>query len=237
MNRILPLTFIAILYFSGFPGISQAQNDISKGEMGDVEKIDEAGKPGELSDIDRLEQNVSNMLKMLEELEKNEGLKEKLKVGGEKKNKPPLPDPMDQFINPNKKLSQAPPSQNKNYTRKNKTEKRSRATDEVVKFVPEGPGSHFRQGLDFWKSKQLDEAIKHFKEVVRLDHENAHAYWNLGLIYEEKKDDLQAIDNMKKAETIYLKYKYPLYAQQARRHVEKLSRKKNTSPESALLSN
>lgn len=232
MNRILPLTFIAILYFSCFLGISQAQNNLSEGVKGGVEKIDEGDNPGDLSEIDQLEQNVSNMLKMLEELEKNEGLKKKLKVTDQKKNKPPLPDPMDQFVKPDKKLSQIPPA-----TKKNKTRKRNRPADAVVKVVPDGPGSHFRRGIDFWKSKQLDKAIRHFKEVVRLDHENAHAYWNLGLIYEEKKDDLQAIDNMKKAETIYLKYKYPLYAQQARRHVEKLSQKKNLPPESALLSN
>ncbi|GJL77022.1 MAG: hypothetical protein NPINA01_00110 [Nitrospinaceae bacterium] len=232
MEKTLPMIFIAFLCFAG---ISYAQNDLSTGEVNAEGEVIEVDEPGELDKIDQLEQNVSNMLKLLEDLEKGEGLKEKLKAVDRKKKE--LPDPMDQFVKPEKKPDKTVTSSQKRNSRKSKGKQNIETSNEVVKLPPEGPGSHFRLALDFWRARKLDKAIQHFKEVVRRDHENAHAYWNLGLIYEEKKDHLQAMENIKKAETIYLKYDYTLYAQQARKRLEKLSREKNAPSESSLLSN
>jgi len=223
MKKALPVIFAATLWFAGFLSISQAQSGFSVGDVGEEDKMGAVNKQDDLNDIDRIEQNVNDMLKLLEDLENGGSLGEKLKVTKDKKSKLGEADPLDQFIKPDEPSGSTKPSQ-----KRNKEKRNIEATDEVVKFVPDDPDSHFRQGLDFWRSKNPDEAIRQFKEVLRLAPENAHAYWNLGLLYEEKQDDTQAADYIKKAEAIYLKYDYARYAEEAKRHLESLTRKNET---------
>lgn len=223
MKKALPVILVASLCFAFYAGLSQAQDVISVGDVDEEDKIDVVSKPGALSERDQIEQNVSDMLKLLEDLENDESFGVKSKVTEGEKSKPIEADPLDQFIKP-----EAPSSLTQSSPQKNKT-KNIEAADEVVKFAPDDPDSHFRSGLKYWRSKNPDEAIRHFIEVIRLAPENAHAYWNLGLLHEEKKDNTRAVDYIKKAEAIYLKYGYSTYAEEAKKHLESLSIK-NVKP-------
>jgi tetratricopeptide (TPR) repeat protein len=229
MKKALPVIFAVTLLFSGFLGAAQAQSGFSVGDVGAEDTMDAVNEQDVVSEIDQVEQNVNDMLKLLEDLEDNESLAGKLKITEEEKNKQGVADPLDQFIKPDEPSRLTKSSHKKN---KNSIE----AAGEVVKFVPGDPDSHFRLGLDYWRSKKPDEAIRHFKEVLRLDPENAHAYWNLGLLYEEKQDDSLAVDYIKKAEAIYLKYGYSTYVEQAKKHLESLSRKNENPAVSTSLS-
>ncbi len=103
-------------------------------------------------------------------------------------------------------------------------------SNEVVRFVPSDPDLLFRLGLDQWRSKNLNGAIEQFEEVVRLEPENAHAYWNLGLIYKQKGEGEVAVAHIKKAEDLYLKYNYFSYAEESREHLDSLIKKYNLDP-------
>lgn len=218
MEKILPMVLTATLGLAGLTGIFQAQQKPSKDEIDIAENkvaVEENNKQG---DLDSLEKNVDNMLKLLDDLQKDDPITNnkttRKKMDGMKAVTPPgIPAAPDRNPDP------LPPLDNKAPT--NQIE----SPNEVVKFVPEDPESHFKLGLDYWQSKNLDAAIQHFEEVVRLEPVNAHAYWNLSLLFEEKDMGTEALIYTKKAENIYKKFDYTLYESQAQKRIEQLSKK------------
>jgi tetratricopeptide (TPR) repeat protein len=69
----------------------------------------------------------------------------------------------------------------------------------------DGP-NHFDLGLAEWQQNHLQAAIGHFKAALAAEPTNAHAYWNLALIYDLKGEGASAIEMMEKAEAIYHAY-------------------------------
>jgi len=178
-------------------------------QFSDRSPADNAGKKEDV------EQNVNDMVRLLEDMQiqgllfpKDEGKKTE------------KPDPLQQFVKPEKNLIPIPAP-----VEKRKAKNYIEPANEVVRFDPDGPDSHFQLGLENWVSKNLDEAIRQFQEVVRLDPENAHAYWNLGLLYDENNRGPEAIANIKKAEDIYAKYEYSTYVREARKRLQSFSKK------------
>lgn len=215
MQKFFCAFVFAALLLTGFSGISLAQDDFLTGEAGQ---------------LDDIEQNVNDMLKLLEGMQNDEEMSYELllpKNGSdgwllpEKRiNNSAEPAPLEHVVKPDKKLVPTPGPVEENYA-KNIIE----PANEVVRFDPEGPDSHFQLGLEHWVSKNLNEAIRQFQEVVRLDPENAHAYWNLGLLYDENNRGPEAIANIKKAEGIYVKYDYSTYVEEARKRLQNYSEK------------
>jgi tetratricopeptide (TPR) repeat protein len=158
------------------------------------------------TELDDIEKNVDAMLKALEELESSGGLG--------------APDTVKEFVPPADRLT---PSE------KTTVGKSIEKTDDVVRLDPDGPDSHFQNGLVYWKSENLDSAIVEFQEVIRLAPENAHAYWNLGLLHDKLNQGPEAIANLKKAEGIYTKYNYPEFAEDARKRLNQFSEKYSPS--------
>lgn len=158
------------------------------------------------TELNEIEKNVDAMLKALEQLEKSGGLG--------------TPDTVKQFVPPADRLT---PSE------KTRAGKSIEKTDDVVRLDPDGPDSHFQNGLVYWQSENLDRAIVEFQEVIRLAPENAHAYWNLGLLYDKLNQGPEAIANLKKAESIYSKYNYPEFTADARRRLIQFSEKYSPS--------
>lgn len=54
--------------------------------------------------------------------------------------------------------------------------------------------SLLKKGVDLYKRQQIDEAINIFKQVIRLDPQNASAYFSMGIALEAKKDLPNASD-------------------------------------------
>jgi len=50
---------------------------------------------------------------------------------------------------------------------------------------------HYNLAVAYTKAKLYDEAIKEYKESLTYNENNPEAYYNLGLLYEEVKDNLQ----------------------------------------------
>ena len=65
--------------------------------------------------------------------------------------------------------------------------------------------------------------------MIRLAPENAHAYWNLGLLYDKLNQGPEAIANLKKAEGIYSKYNYPEFVADTRKRLNQFSEKYSPS--------
>ena len=207
------MVFTAILGLAVLTGMSQAQQEEpSTGLSNAVDINDDSSEPEDL------EQNVENMLKLLGDLENDREAGKELNIPGEEKMDQKMAeqpgDPM-----PSNTIPPLTPIEKK--VKKNHIE----PANEVVKFVPEDPGSHFRLGMDYWRSNNLDAAIQHFEEVVRLDPENAHAFWNLSILYEKMNKGSEALNNAIKAKAIYSKYDYSLYVAQAQERLQKLSTK------------
>ena len=53
----------------------------------------------------------------------------------------------------------------------------------------------FENGRSFFAKGDYDSAIKAWNEIITLDARNAHAYFNLGLLYQDKGDNDKAIAN------------------------------------------
>ena len=174
-------------------------------------------KPTELNEI---EKNVDAMLKALEQLETSGSLGEGSPFHQKETGKVDTPDTVKQFAEPADRLT---PSE------KTRAGKSIEKTDDVVRLDPDGPDSHFQNGLVYWQSENLDRAIVEFQEVIRLAPENAHAYWNLGLLYDKLNQGPEAIANLKKAESIYSKYNYPEFTADARRRLIQFSEKYSPS--------
>ncbi|MFQ5451618.1 MAG: tetratricopeptide repeat protein [Nitrospinaceae bacterium] len=111
------------------------------------------------------------------------------------------------------------------------SKKKIEAGSEVVRFLPNDPEDHFKLGLGYWRQKELSSAISEFQQVVQLDPENAHAFWNLGLLYNEIGEGEDAIINMRKSEELYTKYDYPEYALESRKRLDKFYKKYKFLPE------
>jgi len=215
MKIFLYVFLAAALWLSGFSIISLAQDEFP---------ADDSGKK------DDVEQNVNDMVRLLEELEYFNEMSNKMLLPKDGSDEWVLPekrinnseelDPLKHFVKPEKNLIPIPDPVEKNNAKNN-----IEPANEVVRFDPDSPDSHFQLGLEHWVSKNLDEAIRQFQEVVRLDPENAHAYWNLGLLYDEKNRGPEAIANIKKAEGIYAKYDYSTFMEEARKRLQSYSDK------------
>ncbi|VAX28739.1 hypothetical protein MNBD_NITROSPINAE05-687 [hydrothermal vent metagenome] len=155
--------------------------------------------------LNEIENNVNEMLKALEELEKS-GQEGQIAAA----------DPLDDFLTP---------PESSNSGNENSAKKSIEKKDEVVRLDPDGPDLHFQNGLVFWKSENLEAALHEFREVIRLAPENAHAYWNLGLLYDKLNQGAEAIASLKKAEEVYSKYNYPEFAEDARKRLKSFSEK------------
>lgn len=216
MEKILPVALTAVLGLVVLTGVSQAQRELSVGgkvNTGLSDAVDRSDEPGGPEDLER---NMENMLQLLKDLESDEKTGENMKIFGRERMDVKMANPPANVAGSDKK----PP-----LTPIGKKAKKSHieSANEVVKFVPENSSSHFRLGMDYWRFNNLDAAIRHFEEAVRLDWENAHAYWNLSLLYEDKNMGSEAVDNAIKAKAIYSKYDYSLYVIQARKRLERLS--------------
>jgi predicted transglutaminase-like cysteine proteinase len=155
--------------------------------------------------LNEIENNVNEMLKALEELEKN-GQEGQIAAT----------DPLDDFLTPPK---------SSNSGDKSIAEKSIEKKDEVVRLDPNGPDFHFQNGLVLWQSENLEAALHEFQEVIRLAPENAHAYWNLGLLYDKLNQGTEAIASLKKAEEVYSKYNYPEFAEDSKKRMKLFSEK------------
>ena len=223
MEKLLAMVLTSTLGLAGLTGISQAQQELSAGENYNEDNIVEVDISDPADEIDGLDLNIDNMLKLLDQLQADEGLSKDSKVTGQGKEDVNASNHPDLLVKPDKNLDPTPAPIEKKAA-KNHIE----PGNEVVKFVLKDSDNHFRLGMDYWRSKNLDEAIQNFEEVVRLDPNNANAYWNLGLLYEAKNMGPEALDSTKKAEAIYSKYDYSLYVAQAKKRLEKLANKFNT---------
>jgi tetratricopeptide (TPR) repeat protein len=200
MAKLLYGFIIVALLYSGVSGISWAQNEFPEHEADPQEDI---------------EKNVNEMLSLFDEVQNDEKLSRELLLLKNGKNNANEPDPLEEFAQSDENLNPARGSAEKNNA-KNKIE----TANEVVRFDADTPEGHFQLGLEFWLSKNLDKAIDQFQQVVRVTPENAHAYWNLGLLYDENNRGPEAIANMKKAQAIYSKYKYSTYAEEAGKRIK-----------------
>ena len=218
MQKILPAFCGLVLLLAGFTGTSLAQEEP---KMEKVEKMDAS------QEIDQIEQNVNGMLQMLEALESDGSLsRPEEPASGPGLEGSPNTGSFEALVKPD--ASAGLPVSGENRVESSK--KRIATEDEVVRFVAEDPDSHFRLGLEYWRSQNFDEAISHFLEVVRLAPENAHAHWNLGLLNDKKNNGPEAIAYLEKAEDIYVKYNYPAYAQEARQRLDELHKKYDSRP-------
>ncbi len=105
----------------------------------------------------------------------------------------------------------ARPSQPVEETKKDTQEK---AAAEVAKTPAPAPEpapavkiiddlNHFDLGLIEWRQNNLPAAIVHFKAAIASEPANAHAYWNLALVYDQQGEGTKAIRMMEEAEKIY----------------------------------
>lgn len=222
---MMPFFYILVFVF-----LASANNSYSETEpvIEDVETVDGSQEQQEIGDI---EKNVNNMLKLLEEMERDQSLNQKEGIFSDPgEDKAAEIDAFDGLIKPGENLSEKgtqSPAES--------PQKRIETANEVVRFVPEDPDSHFRLGLEYWRSQNFDQAISHFTEVIRLDPENAHAYWNLGLLNDKKSNGSEAIAYLEKAETIYTKHKYPSYAKEAQDRLQEYYEKYGQQPAGAAV--
>jgi len=79
--------------------------------------------------------------------------------------------------------------------------------------------NHFDLGLIEWRQNNLPAAIVHFKAVIASEPGNAHAYWNLALVYDQQGEGTNAIRMMEEAEKIYKNYGDPEDMRKARDHL------------------
>jgi len=204
--KILSYVFLGTaLWFSGFSSSSLAQDDFPTNE------------PGQKDDI---EQNVNDMVKLMEELQNDEEMSSELFLPKEGMDTAESQDPTGYFMQTTETLNPT-----RNPAEKNNAEDSIETANEVVRLDPDNAKNHFQLGLEYWLSKNLDGAIHQFQEVVRMAPGNAHAFWNLGLLYDEKNQGPEAIANIKKAESIYAKYNYSTYVEEARKRLRSYSEK------------
>lgn len=229
MKKIAPFFFSLVFVFLTLANHSYSETEPAIEEIETIETVDGSQ---ELDEMDDIEKNVNSMLKLLEELESNQSLNEEGALSRPAENKTAGTDAFDGLVKPEEGTgvsgTQGQPEL---------PQKRIEAANEVVRFVPEDPDSHFRLGLEYWRSQNFDQAINHFIEVIRLDPENAHAYWNLALLKDKKSNGSEAIAYLKKAEDIYTKYEYPSYAKDAQDRLQQYYEKYDLLPGSPAPSN
>ena len=226
MKKSIFLIFLLLFLFGGVPMLAAqtAQDEKS---------------------IDEIEENVNNMLKLLENLEEQETGDPGQNIAiPEETLAPETGEGMGAVLNaeimekPNAMTTEEKPEAAMEISEERivqaapptPAKKIIEASNEVVRFVPNDPDLLFRSGLDNWKSKNLGAAIDQFEEVVQLEPENAHAYWNLGLIFHQQGQGQEAVTYMKKAEDLYLKYNYFSYAEESREHLNSLIEKYQLDP-------
>lgn len=194
MNKILYAFLTVALFHLGFVNISVAQEEFP------------ARDASQQADI---EQNVSDMLNLFDELQNDKEMSKELGLLKEGKNNTEKSAPPEPFSQSEKIPNPTRDSAGKNIETAN----------EVVRFDADTPESHFQLGLEHWLAKNLVAAINQFQEVIRVAPENAHAYWNLALLYNENNQGPEAIAYIKKARAIYSKYEYTAYAEEARKRL------------------
>jgi tetratricopeptide (TPR) repeat protein len=59
------------------------------------------------------------------------------------------------------------------------------------------------EGVTAWRQHNVDLALDRFTQVVRLDPQNAQAFFSLGIIYETKGDFQKALDNYQTADRLH----------------------------------
>lgn len=82
--------------------------------------------------------------------------------------------------------SDSPDSKNVQYPKKTKAqEEKDRAKKlAVLKARDEEIKALLKEGISFWKAKDSKHAIDRFNQVIRLDPQNAEAYFSMGVIFE-----------------------------------------------------
>lgn len=58
---------------------------------------------------------------------------------------------------------------------------------------------HYNKGVKYWEEGKIKEAIKEYKEAIRIEPDHASAHYNLGLIYRKQSRIKEAIGEYKKA--------------------------------------
>jgi len=72
--------------------------------------------------------------------------------------------------------------------------------DDATRVQPQNPEPYYDEGMFYQFGGDYDEAIKVYKELLEVDSTYKHAYYNLGVIYNEDKTDYKAsIDNFSNA--------------------------------------
>ena len=66
------------------------------------------------------------------------------------------------------------------------------AADEL--FDTKAADAHFQQGLKLYFKQQYDSAIKEFEEAIKIDPENAKAYYFIGYSYYKLKNMPKAME-------------------------------------------
>ena len=69
------------------------------------------------------------------------------------------------------------------------------ARDEEIRVM-------LKEAINLWKSKKVDESIKMFIQVIRIDPNNPEAHFSLGVVYESKGDYKKAAELYRKAHDI-----------------------------------
>lgn len=78
------------------------------------------------------------------------------------------------------------------------------AADEL--FDTKAADAHFQQGLKLYFKQQYEGAIKEFEEAVKIDPENAKAYYFLGYTYYKLKDMPKAMETFEQAYLLDQRY-------------------------------
>jgi len=72
--------------------------------------------------------------------------------------------------------------------------------DDATKVEPQNPESYYDKGMFYQFGGDYDDAIKQYQELLLLDSTYTHAYYNLGVIYNEQKADYTtSLTNFNKA--------------------------------------
>ncbi|UCD28342.1 MAG: tetratricopeptide repeat protein [Planctomycetota bacterium] len=73
---------------------------------------------------------------------------------------------------------------------------------DAVNKYPDSPRAHCSLGAALYELGEIDEAVRHYQETIRLEPDHCRAYFNLAYTYHHQKEYEKAIEYYKKAVSI-----------------------------------
>ncbi|WP_164930715.1 tetratricopeptide repeat protein [Aquifex aeolicus] len=87
---------------------------------------------------------------------------------------------------------------------------------------PDNPMVHYSLGLEYFKVKDYENAIKHLERYLELQEDEGAAYRTLAKCYEELGEFQKAIEVLEEGIRQAMKYNHPSMAQEYQQWIEEL---------------